>query len=69
MRLRLTRADVVAAALLAAFVLAFGTGLGVAAARIHSGDSPHTRPLQMIIGGDTQPQSIQRDRVRLRHRP
>lgn len=68
MRLRLTRADAIAFGVLAILVGVVGTGLGVAAARVRSTGHSRPTPLRLIIRGENDLPSIQRDRVRLRQR-
>lgn len=62
------RADVVAGVVLACFVGAAGTGLGLAAAHVREGGGSQSGPLRMILRGGNDVPSIQRDRIRLRAR-
>lgn len=62
------RADIVAGVILACFVGATGTGLGLAAAHVRAGGGDQSGPLRMILRGGNDVPSIQRDRVRLRPR-
>jgi hypothetical protein len=65
---RVQRVDVVAGAVLACFVGAAGTGLGVAAAHVREGTGSQPGPLRIILRGGNDVPSIQRDRIRLRPR-
>jgi hypothetical protein len=65
MRLRVQAADLVAILVLAVLVAGLGTGLGVVASRVRGSDGPRQGPLRVILRGEQEPPSIQRDRVRL----
>jgi hypothetical protein len=68
MRFRLELPDVIAMLVLVLLVGGLGTGLGVAAARVRGSEGPRQSPLRVILHGGPDIPSIQRDRVRLRHK-
>ena len=65
---RVQRVDLMAGLVLACFIGAAGTGLGVAAAHVREGGGNQSGPLHIILRGGNDIPSIQRDRVRLRPR-
>ena len=59
------RADLIAASVLAAVACSVGTAVGLAAADVRAKNGPPSGPLRMILPGNNEVPSIQRDRVRL----
>jgi hypothetical protein len=67
---RVQRSDLVAATVLGALACSIGTALGLAAADVRAKNGPQSGPLRMILRGNNEIPSIQRDRVRFqRPRP